>query len=132
MLKIIKNFTDWIKLKEKINNQENTQLLFKQGEVWMCYFGENVGFESNGKNNLFHRPVLILHKFNKNLFYGIPLSTKVKDNKFYITINFKNQQQSAIISQLRVFDAKRLHYRKGKLHKQEFELIKIKFLSIFQ
>lgn len=45
--------------------------------------GQNIGFEQNGKGDNFVRPVIILKKFNKNMFFGIPLSTQIKDGKFY-------------------------------------------------
>ncbi|MCX6739513.1 MAG: hypothetical protein NT098_05735 [Candidatus Parcubacteria bacterium] len=37
-----------------------------------------------------------------------------------------------MISQMRALDAKRLHYKKGKLSQKDFILIKGKFLEIFQ
>lgn len=131
-MEIIKKFLEWVKLKEQVHADEKHPLLFNERDVWMCYFGENVGTESNGKNEFFHRPVLVLHKFNKHLFYGLPLSTKMKDNKFYVPFDFNGKKQSAMISQMRTLDVKRLHYKKGKLSQKDFELIKGEFLKIFQ
>jgi mRNA interferase MazF len=129
---MIKRFIEWISLKCYIHNSTNQLPLFKERDVWMCYFGENVGFESNGRNENFHRPVIILHKFNKNLFYGMPMSTKLKDNRFYVEIDFKTQKQSVMISQLRVLDARRLHYKKGELSKADFKKVKSAFLNLFK
>lgn len=98
----------------------------------MTYFGENVGFEMNGKNEYFHRPVIILHKFNKRLFFAIPTSSKIKENNpFYIQFEYKNKVYSALISQMRVLDSKRLHYRKGIISSKDFDSIKESFLNIF-
>ena len=57
---------DWIK--EKLHNKEHKPPLFKEGEVWWCYWGENVGIEINGKNDQFTRPVFILKNTTSILF----------------------------------------------------------------
>ena len=49
MATIIKRFFEWIKLKEKLHHKEHKPPLFKEGEMWWSYFGENVGTEMNGK-----------------------------------------------------------------------------------
>ena len=71
--------------------------------------GINIGNELDGKNEFFNRPVLVLRKFNRFIFYGIPLSSKIKeDNPYYVPIHVKGRTVSAIISQMRLFDSKRL------------------------
>jgi mRNA interferase MazF len=70
------------------------------------------------------RPVLIIRKFNKNIFLAIPLSTKVKpDNPYYIEISLHGQQISAMVSQIRVLDAKRLHKKIGTLDTADFDTV---------
>jgi mRNA-degrading endonuclease toxin of MazEF toxin-antitoxin module len=129
----IKNFRKWIGIKESIEKVSQEDVLhFSEREVWMCYFGENVGFESCGKNEHFHRPVLVLRKFGGYTFYAIPLSTKKKvDNKYYIEIELNNKKQSAMISQMRLLDVRRLHYRKGLVSESNFEKVKEGFLKLF-
>ena len=39
------------------------------------YERENIGFEQSGKGDEFLRPVLILKRLTKEMFFGIPLST---------------------------------------------------------
>lgn len=63
---MIKRFLEWIGLKEKLHNTEYIPPLFKEGEIWWCYVGENVGIEANGKGNQFTRPVLIFKKYDKS------------------------------------------------------------------
>lgn len=129
---MVKKFIEWVSLKTQVHKNESKHLLFSERDIWMCYFGENIGNEANGKNELFHRPVLVLHKFNKNLFYGLPMSTKLKDNPFYVEIEFKKKKQSVMVAQMRVFDVRRLHYKKGRLSNADFRLVKSRFLEIFQ
>jgi mRNA interferase MazF len=59
------------------------------------------------------RPVLVFKKFNNNIFWAIPLSTKNKMNKYYVKILLKDEEVSAMISQLRVLDSKRLDLKIG-------------------
>lgn len=130
-MEILKRFSEWLKLKQYIHESDQSPLLFAERDVWMCYVGENVGHETNGKNTLFHRPVLVLHKFNKYIFYGLPMSTKLKDNPFYVEIEFLSKKQAVMISQMRVMDVRRLHYKKGRLSNADFARVRAQFLELF-
>ena len=76
-----KDFDDWNELKNKYESHNNQ--IFEENEIWWASIGVNIGFESCGKNSNFNRPVLILKKFNKFIFLGIPLSSKIKQGKYY-------------------------------------------------
>jgi mRNA interferase MazF len=89
-----------------------------------------VGDEENGKGGQFRRPVLVFKKFNNNIFWGIPMSTKNKENPYYIKVLLKDVVQSAIISQLRILDTKRLDYKIGYVSKTDFDLIKNKIMEV--
>lgn len=124
-----KDFNSWNELKQKLDDDQK-QLFFKERDIWWCSIGINVGHEENGKNKFFSRPVLIIRKFNRNLFYGIPLTTKTKDNKYYHQINFKGENQCAMLSQLKIFESKRLRTRMGDLSHRQFSEIKQKLAEI--
>ncbi len=47
--------------------------------------GKNVGREQNGSGRDFERPVLIIKKWNNEMVWGVPLSTKQK-NRISTTI----------------------------------------------
>lgn len=129
----VKRFAEWLSLKSGIDSKEKEILNFSEGEVWMCHFGENVGFESCGKNAQFHRPVLVLRKFGGYTFYAVPLSTKIKkNNQYYIEIELKGTAQSAMVSQVRLLDVRRLHYRKGIVSQEDFTKVRQGFLSLFE
>ena len=74
----MKNFSKWNKKKIEVENRDIDALKinFKNREVWWCSLGENIGYEQDGKGENFERPILILRKFNKHIFLGIPLTTK--------------------------------------------------------
>ena len=125
-----KNFDDWHIVKKRINHEERIPT-FRKGEIWWCSTGTNVGVEQDGKNILFERPILVIRKFNKRLFWGVPLTTKLKDFPFYFPLHFKAlkdkeiRERRAILSQLRAYDSIRLTRHMGKLeHKQLVALLK--------
>ena len=44
-------------------------VLFPQlGEIWMCALGKNIGREQNGGGESFSRPMLVIKKFNNEIF----------------------------------------------------------------
>ncbi|MEI6041986.1 MAG: type II toxin-antitoxin system PemK/MazF family toxin [bacterium] len=120
---MLKIFIDWIYVKINLDKKERKGIYIKEGEVRWCALGENVGDEENGKGYIFRRPVLVFKKFNNNIFWGIPMSTKNKDNIYYVKVLLKNTEQSVIISQLRVLDTKRLDTHIGYLSDKDFAMI---------
>jgi mRNA interferase MazF len=67
---------------------------------------------------------LVIIKFNRQLFLGVPLTTKCKDNKYYHKILFKEKEQCAMLSQIRVLESKRMRKRMGELPSAQFAAIK--------
>lgn len=117
----------WHKIKIKIqlaNSRDN--LYFYEKDVWWASLGANIGHEEDGKNKMFERPVLILKKFNKHLVLIIPLSSKVKKDKFYYYRFVSNDEKfiSAMICQIRLISSKRLIRKMGNINNQEFNEIK--------
>lgn len=104
------DFDIWNELKKKIDGNQNQPDRFpKEGEVWICSLGRNVGFEQNGSGNNFSRPILIIKKFNNHMFWGVPLSTKQKIFNFYFNFTDPNNLKvSAILAQMRLISVKRL------------------------
>jgi len=120
----MKEFDIWNN-KKKVINTEKVVRFFHEREIWWCSLGVNVGFEQDGKGEEFQRPVLILKKFNKDSFLGVPLTTKLKEGKYYIPIiDIEDKEVRAIISQIRFFDSKRLLIRIKKLTSNELEKVK--------
>jgi mRNA interferase MazF len=58
------------------------------------------------------------------MFYGIPLSTKIKDGNFFYNFTFLDKPSNALLVQGRLFDTKRLENRMGMIEKTDFENIK--------
>jgi len=66
------------------------------------------------------RPIIVFKKFSSQVFWGIPLTTKNKKGKFYFEFEFLEKKQNAILSQLRLFDAKRLDRKIGLMTECDF------------
>jgi len=105
----VNDFDNWNELKKKINTKNTRPEFFPQvGEVWICILGKNIGREQNGGNDNFSRPVLIVKKFNNEIFWILPLSTKQKNIDFYYNfIDLNNEKASVILSQIRLIHIKR-------------------------
>src|SRR3989338_1250468 len=122
--KTVKRFLEWIGLKEWLDSTEHQPPLFREGEIWWCYLGENVGIEANGKGNKFTRPAFVLTKYDRYSFLGLPLTTKLKRGSWYAPIGFSGVKQVIVLSQGRVFDYRRLKEKMGELDEREAESVK--------
>jgi hypothetical protein len=49
----------------------------------MCSLGKTLRREQDGGSQEFSRPVLVVKKFNNEIFWVVPLSTKQKPLDFY-------------------------------------------------
>ncbi|MBI2100729.1 MAG: type II toxin-antitoxin system PemK/MazF family toxin [Candidatus Vogelbacteria bacterium] len=106
----MQDFDDWNEIKKQIEVKVNDPKRFpKAGEVWMCAVGRNIGFEQNGSGANFSRPVLIVKKFNNQMFWIASLSTKQKEFDFYYNfIDPGKKRASVILAQLKLVSVKRL------------------------
>ncbi len=128
-----KNFDQWNSVKKETDKREAI-FKFQPRDVWFVRVGENVGFEQSGKGKDFLRPVLVFKKFSKELFWGIPLtsSLKNKDKKYYFAFSSPSyeKQSVAILSQIKLFDSKRLIYKIGYVEKKDFSELKGKLIQL--
>ena len=115
-----KDFDRWNELKKKIDNRGS--IYVSEREVWFCSVGLNVGSEQNGKNEIFERPVLVIKRITSNTFIGIPLTSNKKKGSWYVSL--ESTDSSAIITQIKLFDTKRLTRKIKSIPVREFELIR--------
>ncbi len=127
-----KDFDNWNIEKLKIH-QTDGRVFFHEREVWWCRIGVNVGYEQDGKGDNFARPVLIFKKFNNEVCWVIPLSTKIKKGKFYVSVDIGDTvERAAIISQLKLVDAKRLYQKIGVLNNMEYKKVQSAVINLCQ
>jgi mRNA-degrading endonuclease toxin of MazEF toxin-antitoxin module len=121
-----KDFKKWHEEKLVVHN-EKERPFFHEREVWFCILGENIGFEQDGSGKEFLRPVIIIKKFNNEICWCVPLTTKLKKGQYYFSFNLANNEVStAILSQLRLVDVKRFQYKIGNVPKSDFAELKRK------
>ena len=130
-MQIVKKFLSWIGLKEKIEIQVNTPPLLSEGDLYWCMVGENVGIEVSGKSTLFTRPVVVLKKFGRLGFLGIPTTTKEREGSWYVTFMHKGQRETAMLSQARVLSYKRLGKKMGTLDQTDLKNVKEAYVRLF-
>ncbi len=127
----LENFDRW-NLKKKAINQIQSRKTIKERDVFFLSIGENIGYEQNGKGKDFLRPVLVYKKFSSKVFLGIPLTSKFKEGKFYATFTLRAKSSVAILSQIRLFDAKRISYYHGRISIHNFQNVKQKLIELLQ
>ncbi|MFW0862376.1 MAG: type II toxin-antitoxin system PemK/MazF family toxin [Candidatus Komeilibacteria bacterium] len=120
----LNKFIEWTKLKIRIHIADEREVFFREKEIWWASLGVNIGYEQDGKNKNFERPVIIVKKFNKDLFWAIPTTTKIKDKHYYFKFSYNGSKQSTILSQLKLFSSKRLIRKIGLIEDNYFLDIK--------
>lgn len=125
-----KDFKKWHQHKEYIHHKR-PRIFFHEREVWFAYIGVNIGFEQDGQGDKFLRSVVIIKKFNNEVAWCVPLTKARKEGKYYFKFSFKIGEQSvAIISQVRLINAKRLLYKIGDISESDFSTLKKKIRQL--
>jgi mRNA interferase MazF len=122
----MKNYTNWHICKtllESENFEVRKKPKFSERDIWWCSFGENVGYEQDGKHENFERPVLVLKKFSQDMLLGAPLTTSEKDHPLRVPYTIGEIVGSVNLTQIRTLSVKRLHRRMWKMSEWPFEEI---------
>jgi hypothetical protein len=77
-----KDFDKWIILKKSLETS-SAKKYAHAGEIWWCSLGLNLGVETNGKNESFERPVVIMKRYNNESFVMLPPTNSLKDDPFH-------------------------------------------------
>ena len=119
-----KDFDRWNEKKKHLNEPRDP-VYFRDGEVWWVHLGLNVGFEIDGKDDNFARPVIVLRKYNKYSFLALPLTTSPKANRWKLHIGqISGKQAWAVLSQLRNIDSRRLYQKVATVSAEQLGQIK--------
>jgi mRNA interferase MazF len=119
---------NWYREKVFLNGK-NSRPLFAEREVWYCSLGVNIGFEQDGKGSHSIRPIIVLKKFNNEIFWGVPLTHTQKSGALYFGL-MEEFKSFVILSQIRLLDAKRLRYKIGVLNEARFLLLRKAFIDL--
>lgn len=126
----IKEFKEWIIVKENVHVVGRTPDI-REGEIWWCAIGENVGIEINGKNEVFSRPVLIMKKLSRYGFLGVPLTSQEHIGSWYVSFKFKEKMQFASLAQIRVLSVSRLYKKMGMVPDSDLQTVKDGFKKLY-
>lgn len=127
-----KDFDQWNGAK-KIIHLVNEYKLYHEREVWWCSLGVNIGFEEDGKGPKSIRPILIIKGFSREVLLCIPLTTKLKEGKYYTDISLGDGlKRKVILSQLRLIDTKRLQEKIFRIDNDQFKQIKQNIIRLIE
>lgn len=116
-----KDFDKW-SLEKKHIQADGKAPFYHEREVWWCALGTNIGFEQDGTGKNYDRPVVILRGFNKNVFFGVALTGRKREGNFYHYLGLiEERDASAVLSQVRLCDSKRLVRKITTLDESTFE-----------
>ena len=127
----MKQFDKWNDVKKNLSLTNNVKS-FKNRDIFWVHIGQNLGYETFGKGEEFLRPVLVFKKFSRNTFLGIPLTTSTKNDQFHFKFIVKNNGKInyASLSQIKIFDAKRLHDKLDKMSVEDFDEMKVQLREL--
>ena len=128
----MKEFDRWNKHKKRIHDT-TPRPNYHAREIWWCSLGVNVGNELDGTGKEYDRPVLVIRPFNAETFFGIALIGHERSGPYYFPLGkIDDREAVANLSQVRLFDTKRLIRKTGMLDERTFrELGKALALTLF-
>lgn len=125
-----KDFDKW-NVKKKHAELEDKRL-YTIREIWWCKLGVNIGFEQDGSGEEFLRPCVIIRGFGPRVCMIIPLTTSLNKHPLRIPIGeVDTKPASALLSQIRTIDTRRLVEKIGFLDKEKFEELRKNARSLF-
>lgn len=131
MFDYLEYFKNWFKVKISLWEKDSQKIVFKEGDIWWCSIGMNIGEEIFGKSEKFTRPVLIYKKFTSSSFLGLPLTSRDKKGSWYVEISLHEKISRVMLNQARIFDKKRLTNKIGSLDDTDMRKVKESFKKLY-
>ena len=126
----MKDFDSWNLLKKKIDDHPKGPL-FKEGEVWWVNCGLNIGYEIDGKGELFLRPFIIIKKNDSNSSICVPLTKNLSNRNYYFRLEIKGLIISCSLSQIKTIDSRRLFRKHCEISSSKLKVVKDEILNYF-
>jgi len=118
-----KDFDKWNDSKKKIHIRVSDTFAHPR-EIWWCSLGVNIGAETDGKNENFERPVIIVKVYNKETMLVLPITSKEKNDAFHCRIDTNQKTVWVKLTQSRVISNKRLLRKVDVLGESEFKSLR--------
>jgi len=119
----LEKYDEWNEQKKTLAKKDR-QLFFKEGEIWWCSLGMNLGEEVYGKGKVFRRPVVILRKISGTACIVLPTTSQEKTGTWYHGIVVDGVRRFVMMHQIRFVTTKRFESRIASLPKDEFVELK--------
>ena len=118
-----KDFDRWNARKKYIHTRPDN-VGAHECEIWWLSLGVNVGVEIDGKHNNFERPVLVIKRFNRQMAWILPTTSRIKSNRFHEKFLFNGDTYFVALTQIRTISTKRFLRKIGMIPKIDFCRIK--------
>lgn len=94
--------------------------------------GVNIGYEADGKNQKFVRPVLILKTFGNGTCWILPLTSVSKTNPYYYECMLEGATKKSyiVLSQIKLISNKRIIKKMTTLPKVDYQKVKEEVIRI--
>ena len=126
-------YNTWNFKKQSLQESEAyKKLYFREGDIWWCSLGPNLGSESFGKGESFRRPILIIKKLSGDLCIALPLTSKQKQGTWFIDITFQGEAKWVMLYQIRVLHKKRFQHKIGQLDGRDYARVKEKLEAMLE
>jgi len=118
----MKDFNGWNIYKKRTHDKKPK--LYTVREIWWCRLGVNIGSEQDGGEK-YLRPVIILRAFGPEICLVVPLTTSTRSHSLRVPVGeVQGRQATAILSQIRVIDTRRLVEKVGFLGQDRFVVLR--------
>lgn len=126
----MKNFDIWNE-KKKVINEKPIVIGVNEREIWWMTLGLNVGIETNGKHDEFKRPALVIKRFNKDMVWILPMTSKNKSPIFYEKFIVDGVSYFAAITQIKTVSTKRFLRKINTIKGIDFNRVLKKVINFF-
>lgn len=116
-------YDEWNEQKKKLADSDK-RIFFKEGEIWWCSLGMNLGEEVYGKGKAFRRPVVVLRKVTGSSCIVLPTTSQKKDGSWYHKIEVDGVVRFVMMHQIKFIATKRFGSRVASMSQKEFQELK--------
>ena len=128
----IEKYNNWNIKKQEIQFSDIEEMYFKEGDIWWCSLGQNIGNESYGKGKNYRRPVLVFRKLSEDLCIALPLTSKKKEGTWFVDISLNSENRCVMLYQIRALNKKRFSIKIGEIDNLDFIRVKEKLESLLE
>lgn len=122
------DFDAWNEQQKAIHAAAHTPI-FREGQVWWCRLGVNIGSEVYGKGPQRTRPVIVLRKLSREASIVVPVTSQqpARVSDWYFPMRWAARDQWVMLHQARMVSAARFTSRMAELPESDFKALKAAF-----